>query len=219
MALPANLTPHLIGLDFMLARSLHVHVSNNEDMVSASRGCELATNGYVTLQPGTEGVWIPYKPQQATYGMLGNYEWAVSGPFSGCELAVGRSGADVFVAHISIERGRYEARAAFNASISPEDVLYRSRIRLRIDRNYACYVFVSCTDNLEMVRMDVEPRSMGGDSGRIFNVQDLDVQAQRPASPPPSPGAGRAPRAPRAPRRSGSGSGSGSGGPCRCIVM
>jgi hypothetical protein len=203
MPLPAYLTEDLVGIPFVFdGRALHVHVGNGE-MVMASRACDLITGDVVTLTAGNQGVWIPYRAQIATYGMLGEFAWAASGPFSGCELAIGDVGGEVYVAHISIERHRYEARQAFANWVrhSPAPY-YRSRIRAsEMAGNYACYVFVSVDPHLEIVRMDVTTHTVGGTDGIIANIEHLDVTAQSPAPSPPS--------AP-APRRSRS---------CRCIIM
>jgi len=200
MPLPANLTEQLVGRQFAFdGRSLFVRIGSGE-MVMASRACDLVTNGFVSLQAGDQGVWIPYQAQIATYGLLGNFAWAASGPFSGCELAIGQAGDEVYVAHISIERNRYEARQAFAHWIrhSPAPI-YRSRIRAsEATGNYACYVFVSVEPELEIVRMDVTTTTVGGSDGTIANIERLDINAQSPAR--------------GAPRRSSSPG-------CRCIIM
>src|SRR5688572_29377365 len=177
MPLPANLTDQLVNMPFVFdGRSLHVNIGAG-DMVRASRGCDLVTNGAVRLQAGNQGVWIPYRAQIATYGLVGEFSWAASVPFSGCELAIGQAGGEVYVAHISIERNRYEARRAFAQWIrhSPAPY-YRSRIRAsELAGNYACYVFVSVEPRLEIVRMDVTTTTIGGSDGTIANIEHLDV--------------------------------------------
>jgi hypothetical protein len=203
MPLPENLTEQLIGMPFVFdGRSLHVNIGAG-DMVSASRPCDLATNGIVSLRVGNQGVWIPYRAQSATYGLLGAYAWAASGPFSGCELAVGQVGQEVYVAHISIESNRFEARQAFaNWVRHAPDPAYRSRIRSsQSSGNYACYVFVSVDPHLEIVRMDVTTRTVGGTDGTIASIEQLDVNVQSPAR--------SAPRSRARPRSSS----------CRCIIM
>ena len=187
MPLPANLTERLVGMPFVFdGRSLFFRVGHG-DMVLASRPSDLVTNGAVTLQAGTQGVWIPYQPQIATYGVLGGHDWAASGPFSGCELAIGQAGGEVYVAHISIERNRYEAREAFADWIRHAPApMYRSRIRVaEATGNYACYVFVSVDPELEIVRMDVTTRTVGGTDGTITNIERLDIDAQSPARAAP----------------------------------
>jgi hypothetical protein len=199
MPLPENLTEHLVGMPFVLdARSLHVHIGN-ADMVLASRPCDLLTAGMVSLRVGNQGVWIPYQAQVATYGLLGGYEWAASGPFSGCELAVGHAAGEVYVAHISIERNRYEARQAFASWVRHAPApLYRSRIRAaESSGNYACYVFVSVEPQLEIVRMDVTTSTIGGTDGTITSIERLNLHDQS--------------RARSAPRSRSPG--------CRCIIM
>jgi hypothetical protein len=201
MPLPANLTEQLVGMPFRFdGRSLYVPIAAG-DMVMASRACDLVTNGGVVLQVGNQGVWIPYQAQIATYGLLGQYAWAASGPFSGCELAIGEAADQVYVAHISIEHNRYEARQAFAQWVRHAPApRYRSRIRAaESSGNYACYVFVSVDPELEIVRMDVTTTTVGGSDGIIANIEHLDVNAQSPARP-----------APRA-RREKKG--------CRCIIM
>jgi hypothetical protein len=200
MPLPENLTDRLVGMQFAFdGRALFVRIGSG-DMVMASRACDLVSNGAVSLTAGDRGVWIPYRAQVATYGLLGGFSWAASGPFSGCELAIGQAGGEVYVAHISIERNRYEARDAFAQWIrhAPAPV-YRSRIRAaEATGNYACYVFVSVDPELEIVRMDVTTRTIGGSDGTITNIERLDVTDQSPAR--------------SAPRRSRSPG-------CRCIIM
>ena len=200
MPLPQNLSNQLVGMPFVFnGRSLFVNIGQG-DMVMASRACDLVTNGNVSLQVGNQGVWIPYQAQIATYGLLGEFAWAASGPFSGCELAIGHAGDEVYVAHISIERNRFEARQAFTHWVRHAPApMYRSRIRAaEMSGNYACYVFVSVDPELEIVRMDVTTTTVGGSDGTIANIEYLDVNAQSPA-----------PSAPR-PARSRS---------CRCIIM
>jgi hypothetical protein len=185
MPLPENLTEMLIGRPFVFnGQSLYVSIGHG-DMVMASSTCDLATNGVVSLLAGTQGVWIPYQAQIATCGLLGEYDWAASGPFSGCELAIGRTGDDVYVAHISIERNRPEARQAFAQWVrhSPAP-MYRARIRAsESSGNYASYVFVSLEPQLEIVRMDVTTTTVGGTNGTIVNVEHLDVSPRRAARP------------------------------------
>lgn len=191
MQLPANLTTDLMGKHFTLRRELQTGFRRGqEDLIEASRACSLETNGTVTLQQGGRGLWIPYREMKATYGIVNAYDWAVSGPFSGCELAIGRRGTDVFVAHIARESNRREAITAFE-DWNADEISYRARIRLRVDTFYGCYVFVSTTEVPELVRMDVYT-SMGGTDGRIFNITRIDPEraaapaAARASSPAPT---------------------------------
>lgn len=174
MPLPQNLTRDLVGRDFSLdGHALYVHVAD-EDLVMASSPCDLVTRGAVTLTRGNRGLWIPYRAQVATYDFLGNYAWAASGPFSGCELAVGQHGDDIYVAHISVESRRLEARNAFATWVrhAPQP-MYMAPIRAaRQTGNYACYAFVSVAP-LEIVRMDVRTRTIGGTDGRIMAIEPL----------------------------------------------
>jgi hypothetical protein len=174
MPLPTNLTRALIHKHFTLPRDLQTGLGQgHDDLVEASRACSLVANGAVALQRGGRGLWIPYRQMKATYGMVTGYDWAVSGPFSGCELAVGRRGTDVFVAHIARESGRNEAIEAFEGWNASE-ILYRAQIRLNVGSYYGCYVFVSTTHGLEIVRMDVQTLNMGGTDGTILNIQSID---------------------------------------------
>ena len=93
---------------------------------------------------------------------------------SGCELAVGQHGDDIYVAHISVESRRPEARNAFATWVrhAPQP-LYMAPIRAaRQTGNYACYAFVSVAP-LEIVRMDVRTRTIGGTDGRIMAIEPL----------------------------------------------
>jgi hypothetical protein len=185
------LPPHLMqlkGRQFRLAPELQPNLGHDtEDLIDLGRNCSLDVETAVTLQQGHDGLWVPFQAHKATYGILIEHEWAASGPFSGCELAVGRVGADIFVAHISRSTNRPEAVNAFNAW-RKEEVWFQGRIQLSVNRYYVCYVFVSGTHrgNLQIVRVDVAPSTPGGTDGVIFNVETI-----RPA---PAATAATAPR-------------------------
>src|SRR5882724_3509205 len=63
------------------------------------------SGGGLKLSSGTgadSGMWVHYLPGRANYGLAGaGQTWAASGPFSGCHIAVGLKGSQVFVAHIA----------------------------------------------------------------------------------------------------------------------
>ena len=210
MPLPENLTSALVGQRFHFdGRALYVRADGG-DLVMASRPCDLLTYGGVRLTAGSQGLWIPYQAQIATYGFVNDYDWAASGPFSGCELAIGQHGEDVYVAHISIERNRPEARQAYAEWIrhAPQPV-FRSRIRAaELTGNYACYAFVSVDPEVEIVRMDVTTNTIGGTDGTITNIEYLDLNAPLGAAAEPASSSSRRRRRRRS-RNSNS----------RCIIL
>lgn len=173
------------GKTFTLALDLQAPVSGMDgDIVQiADRPCLLAftegANGTVLLRGGHAGGgwWVPYGPHRVTYADLNNNEWVASGPFSGCELAVGQHGVDVFVAHISRESAsRTEARRAFEAW-DTSAVWGRGQIRLPDDgETSACYVFVWGTNPaaLQIRRVDVRLTS-AGTNGVIVNVATIQL--------------------------------------------
>jgi len=189
MPLPQNLTGDLTGKQFSFdARGLYIQPGIEGTMVDASCPCDLTTNGSVQLQRGSQGLWIPYQPQATTYALFEDHDWIASGPFSGCELAIGDFEGDFYVAHISIESRRYEARNAYNEWLRGSLPRYRSQITAPQQAGfYASYVFVSVAPQLEIVRMDVTTTILGGTDGMISSVTHLDVNSQTPAPSQPTP--------------------------------
>src|SRR5436309_7633150 len=48
------------------------------------------------------GMWVHYLETRASYGIsLGGETWSASGPFSGCQIVVGKKGGHIYVAHLA----------------------------------------------------------------------------------------------------------------------
>ncbi|MEY4579750.1 MAG: hypothetical protein RL701_4453 [Pseudomonadota bacterium] len=182
--------PHNIeswnGKRFALA--LEMNASSTEQgapggLVQSSRGCTVIEEaGAVRLALGNDGLWIPYVLGKVAYGHLTNaHAWLASGPFSGCELAIGTNTAGTFVAHIARETSATDTSAY--AGLGETHRLYRAQIQLAVNHNYACYVFASVQNAViqQMVRVDVHADSCGGSNGTVVNVVEIDPLNPQPA--------------------------------------
>lgn len=175
--MPLPILTGVMQKDFTLQLELQPNLRHEpRNLVSRSYGCDLVVGAQVDLvrHENGPGVWIPYAAEKATYAFLGAHQWAASGPFNGCDLAIGRTSGALYVAHISRDSNRTEGLDAFD-DWSPEEVWFRKRIRLTVDHYYSCYVFVSGTSqtDLRIVRMDVRASSPGNANGRIFGVHQI----------------------------------------------
>lgn len=123
------------------------------------------------------GLWVPYATGKAVVGYLdGAKTWAASGPFSGCEFAVGKSKktGQVFAAHIAKESGS-SGEKDYAAFRSAQDLSewYWNKIPLPNEKAFSCsYVFVGAGGGgiTFMARMDVDVTKMGGSDGKITGV-------------------------------------------------
>ena len=59
------------------------------------------------IDASTDGVWVPYAEGKAVVGYLNKKNWIASGPFSGCQFAIGedKKNKKVFSAHIAKQSG------------------------------------------------------------------------------------------------------------------
>jgi len=174
----ANLSA-VVGMPFSLDGKLSARAPNvsNGAMVK-QYGCIIKeVGGTVSIQladPG-KGVWIPYAEGQAVVGYAsGGQSWVASGPFSGCEFAVGSAGGRVFGAHIARQSGS-SAKADYKAYRDGNSLSewYWNQIPMPSVTSFSCsYVFAKVGGGgiLSMTRMDVNVTSMGGSNGTISNV-------------------------------------------------
>ena len=146
-------------------------------------GTILERNGKYILtrddQAADRGVWVPYAETKAVIGRCtgSGVSWMASGPFSGCEMAVGvdKNVDRVFVAHIAKQRGSTapaDYRKFRVASKASE--FYWNRIPMPFEDRFSCaYVFVICSPNgiVSMNSLEVEVTAMGGSNGRVISVR------------------------------------------------
>lgn len=174
----ANITG-LVGKTISLDPALTVRSSNvSSGLRNEEKSMTLTvTSGHVSLAAGTgpdSGLWVPYAEGEAVIGYAAEGQtWLASGPFSGCELAIGRekSGSKrIFGAHIAKQSGS-NAVAAFKTAVDKLSIWYHNRIPMPVMGNsFACsYMFAEVGDSgiVSMTRMDVEVKSMGGSDGTI----------------------------------------------------
>ena len=124
----------------------------------------------------TGGIWVPYAEGKAVVGYLGCKRWISSGPFSGCQFAVGKDKKKnrVFAAHIAKQSGStgevdYK-KYRRNNELSE---WYWNKIPMPNLARYSCsYVFVICNKDriISMNRMDVDVTTMGGSDGEITHI-------------------------------------------------
>jgi hypothetical protein len=129
---------------------------------------------------GGDGLWVPYAETKAVIGYVsGAQTWIASGPFSGCEFAVGKGEHQVFGAHIARQSGS-TAEADYK-KYSEEHRLsewFRGKIPMPDPTRFSCsYVFVKIGAGgiLSMSRMDVNATKMGGSDGAITKAVLLEV--------------------------------------------
>lgn len=125
------------------------------------------------------GVWVPYAETKAVIGRNtgSGVGWMVSGPFSGCEMAVGvdKSQDRVFVAHIAKQRGSTAPAdyRKFRAE-SQASEYYWNKIPMPFEDRFSCaYVFVICSPNgiISMNSLEVAVTAMGGSNGKVISVR------------------------------------------------
>lgn len=131
------------------------------------------------LGDGGEGMWVHYLETRACVGVATSGEtWAASGPFSGCQIVVGKNGGSVYVAHLAQQSGS-TADADWAARGWKDEVWGRWKVPLPSDTFFSSsIVFVdwskgSSPSQISVVRVDIKTKSMGGfDSTpmEIFNV-------------------------------------------------
>jgi hypothetical protein len=169
----------LIGQEIRMDRRL-TRPPTDYGAIEESYGVSLEVGDHVLLSRNDEGdgLWVPYAEGKAVIGYMNESQsWVASGPFSGCEFAVGKNKRDgrVFAAHIAKQSGS-TGTEDYQTYRTENDLSewYWNRIPLPNPDHYSCsYVFVICnsTDKIiSMVRMDVDVRNMGGSDGTITHI-------------------------------------------------
>lgn len=174
-----------------LSKLLHKTISLDVKLVAQPTGGLITASWPVTVtvdgsgnvalerKKGSDsGLWIPYAETKAVVGHAsGGETWLASGPFSGCEFAVGldRKTGTVFGAHIARQSGSTGPQDwADHMNANDYSIWYQNRIPLPSDTFYACsYIFAEFggTGLLSMTRLDVQVTTMGGGNGTVFNVK------------------------------------------------
>jgi hypothetical protein len=143
-------------------------------------GCALESNGGVKIKRSDSGgiLWVPYAEGQAVVGYAsGSQTWIASGPFSGCELAVGKGNQGLFGAHIARQSGS-TAKADYETYRTAHGLSewYWNQIPMPDQTAFSCsYVFVEVGGGgiLHMSRVDVLVTQMGGGDGKITKVHQF----------------------------------------------
>jgi hypothetical protein len=155
-------------LDGVIVKEYGFSISLEQEKVTLKREDGVDNNG----------LWVPYVEGQAVVGYAsGQQTWIASGPFSGCEFAVGKGGGRVFGAHIARQSGStaqedYKKYRSDNAL----QEWYWNKIPMPESQGMACsYVFVILGGGgiTSMARIDVAVTSMGGGNGKIMSVRTL----------------------------------------------
>ncbi|NOH64489.1 hypothetical protein [Vibrio sp. RE88] len=125
------------------------------------------------------GVWVPYAETKAVVGRYtgSGVGWLASGPFSGCEMAIGvdKDQNRVFAAHIAKQSGS-TAPADYRKfrTDAKASEFYWNRIPMPFEDKFSCaYVFVICSTDgiISMNSLEVEVTSMGGSNGKVLSVR------------------------------------------------
>lgn len=168
--------------------TVNLPVPNSGGEGLAERRCSASLaggNGALTLASNDgapPGMWIHYLETRASYGIAnGGETWAASGPFSGCQIVVGKKEGRVYVAHLAQQSGS-TADVDWAGRGWRDEVWGRWKVPVPSDRFFSSsIVFVdwsagSSPRNISVVRVDIKTKSMGGfDKGamEIFNVVHL----------------------------------------------
>jgi hypothetical protein len=135
------------------------------------------------------GMWVHYLETRANYGIAeGGETWAASGPFSGCQIVVGKKDGRIYVAHIAQQSGS-TADKDWAARGWKDEVWARWKVsRPDLEGYYtSSIVFVDWSAgttprDISVVRMDIVTGVAGQNEGmgsfvnkpmRIFEVKDL----------------------------------------------
>ena len=151
----------------VLERSWNLSITHHREYVSLKKR---------TSHSGDYGLWVPYATGKAVVGYAsGGQKWVASGPYSGCEFAIGRKGDRVFAAHIARESGSSGVQD-WKSYVETNNlkIWYWNKIPLPSDKFYACsYIFAAVGKESvqSLVRVDVKVTTMGGGAGTIFNVK------------------------------------------------
>jgi hypothetical protein len=128
------------------------------------------------IDSSSDGTWVPYAEGKAVVGYLKERNWVASGPFSGCQFAVGinKSTQKVYAAHIAKQSGSTgEADYKKYRDNKKLSEWYWNKIPLPNPAKFSCsYIFVICDKSgiSAMIRLDADVTKMGGSDGTITNV-------------------------------------------------
>ena len=149
--------------------------------------CIVEKNGKYILtrddQAADRGVWVPYAEGKAVVGRSTGSGacWMASGPFSGCELAVGVDKSEdrrVFAAHIARQSGSTAEGdySRFRGETKASE-FYWNKIPLPFyGNNCACaYVFAICSPDgiVSMNSLEVVVNTMGGSNGKVMALRTI----------------------------------------------
>jgi len=169
----------LVGKNIKMDIKLTSQPAIQSGVMEKSYGVSLNDGDEVSLifkDRASEGTWVPYAEGKAVVGYLNEHNWIASGPFSGCQLAVGinKSNQKVFAAHIAKQSGSTgEADYKKYRDSKKLSEWYWNKIPLPNPARFSCsYVFVICSKKgiTSMTRLDVDVNKMGGSDGKITNV-------------------------------------------------
>jgi hypothetical protein len=128
------------------------------------------------------GMWVHYLPTRASYGESeGGESWGASGPFSGCQIIIGKREGRIYLAHIAQESGS-GANSQWSDRGWRDEVWGRWKVGAPSEKfNCNSIVFVDWSkganpNTISVVRVDLKTASMGGfDKGPmdIFNVKEI----------------------------------------------
>jgi hypothetical protein len=173
----------LVGKKIQLDQTLGCQPIGNGVIVKGyGAALDLADNtvSIVRDDAGGAGLWVPYAETKAVVGyMTGSQIWVASGPFSGCQFAVGknRKTGIVFGAHIAQQSGS-TAGDDYRTYRTENDLSewYFNKVPMPNQLAFSCsYVFVVCGDGgiNHMARIDVDVTKMGGSDGTIRHAHQF----------------------------------------------
>jgi len=131
------------------------------------------------------GMWVHYLETRASYGIsLGGETWSASGPFSGCQIVVGKKGGHIYVAHLAQQSGSTADRDWAGRGWRDE-VWGRWKVPVPSQTSFSSsIVFVDWSAGrtprlISVVRMDIRTQSMGGFDRAPMEIFDV-VQLVNP---------------------------------------
>jgi len=162
------------------------HKSGGEGLGESRAAARLTgSEGSLKLEAGQgdpPGMWVHYLETRAAYGIsAGGETWSASGPFSGCQIVIGKKDGRIYVAHLAEQSGstadqdwagrgwRDEVWARWKVPV-PSQTFYSSSIV------FVDWAAGNTPRNISVVRMDIKTKAMGGFDQApmdIFNVVQL----------------------------------------------
>lgn len=128
------------------------------------------------------GMWVHYLETRAAYGISTSGEtWSASGPFSGCQIVIGKKDGQIYVAHLAQQSGstadqdwagrgwRDEVWGRWKVPV-PSETFYSSSIV------FVDWAAGNTPRSISVVRVDIKTKAMGGFDAapmEIFNVVQL----------------------------------------------